>query len=199
MAGVKIATSFRSPYPFALPLVSGRFYDSSLNNGALTTGATKNNLYAIPFLIPAPITITAIGVETTIAASAGSLARLGVYKTDDDNWYPHVLVLDAGTIAIDAAAGFQSVSISLEIESGWHWFCLAQDNPATAATYRFQQAGNSLHVMSPASPGIPANAIYNVALYAGGGAGAVAAGFPRFFNYDAIGSSSNAPRLMIGV
>ena len=64
---------------------------------------TANRLYGRYVEIPRPMTIDRLAIEVVAAAGAGSLARLGVYAVGA-NMYPGALLLDAGTVLVDANA-----------------------------------------------------------------------------------------------
>lgn len=78
----------------------GRFYTpwTASTSSAIPAADT---LELLPFYVPAGAMLDRLGVDVTIAGTAGAVVRLGVY-TDDGNGRPDALLLDAGTVAATA-------------------------------------------------------------------------------------------------
>jgi len=107
-----------------------RWYSSAISVFAATTvgGLTKDVLRAVPFVVPKTITLDRIAMEITIAGTAGSVLRLGIYSSTDN--LPGALVLDAGTIACDSAT-FQSITINQQLTAGLYWLVFNHNSAAT--------------------------------------------------------------------
>lgn len=102
-----------------------------------------NYHYYLPLYIPRTMTFDRIGINVTIAASAGKSALLGFYH--HTNGRPAALKLDAGEVAIDSVA-LHRASIDLQLTPGdWWTFCVLEE----ACTLHKQEASYSF-------PGIPA-------------------------------------------
>lgn len=115
-----------------------------------TTTATPSTgeVYAVPIIIAKAITFVRIAVEVTAAATAGGLARLGIYA-DDGNGMPGALVLDAGTVATDGATGAKEITISQALGPGVYWLVV---NP-TVASATFRGSNNAYMLMLPVNTG----------------------------------------------
>jgi len=110
--------------------ISGRYYQTSLGVGALTTTAlAANTLYATPIFIPALNTYTGIALEITVA-SAGNF-RFGIYN--DGGGVPTSLVVDAGTLA-HTLTGSKESAISQALPPGWYWLALVASTTPTVRT-----------------------------------------------------------------
>lgn len=116
-------TRDRFPIPWMLPWATGRWY-ASPNHGTLSTGAfTAATVYAVPVYVPnsAGVTATSIGVEFTVAGTAGHTARFALYT--DREGYPEDLIVDGGSVAADPGVvpAFQAAVISQYLAQGWYW------------------------------------------------------------------------------
>lgn len=188
-----------------MPFVTGRFYSGSVQIGALSTATMGTSIYAIPIPIPHPVTVTSIGVESTVASSASGLLRFAIYNSDPVSCLPHIRRVDSGTVASDAT-GFLSASISVVLAAGWHW--LVASNYASPTTVTVRTHGNAqvsigaFQTSSIDSAQIPAQGIRIV-----NNSQIVNTGFPYYFFRGAYGNSSvtleatstQYPRIMIGV
>lgn len=127
-----------------------RWYTSATTVYTATTVAYgANSLRAMPFVVPKTITIDRIAMEITVAGSAGSLVRIGIY--DSSNALPLNLILDAGTIAGDSAT-FQSITINQTLVAGLYWLTWIS-NSATNITFR----GIPVSAGVPSILGVPSN------------------------------------------
>lgn len=117
---MSLLTSLVSPRPTpSVPkLRSGKLYSHPAQNSQGTVALSANVLYAVPLIIPEPTLLVKIGLETTIAAVGGSLARLGIY--DGSTGEPGALWLDAGTVAVDAIA-VTELTIALMLPPGYYF------------------------------------------------------------------------------
>jgi hypothetical protein len=92
--------------------------------------------YAMPIWIVGHGTLDRLGVEVTIAGTAGTLIRLGI-RGDDGSTRPGSVLLDAGTVAGDAITAGVELTVSLAVTPGLHWFtATAQSTGATLPTLR---------------------------------------------------------------
>lgn len=127
----------------ATPPASAYFYP--LSPGSSSTNAALGNdvLRLAPALLPA-VTIARLGTEITVAGSAGSTVRIGIYA-DNGSWGVGSLVLDAGTIPGDVV-GVAEVTLGspVSLPAGYYWIgAVVQGSPATQPTLRVL-GGNNL-------------------------------------------------------
>jgi hypothetical protein len=110
-----------------------RWYSSAIVPfTASTIALAKDQQRAMPFIVSKTITLDRIASEITIAGSAGSLVRLGIY--DDVNGIPTNLISDAGTIAGDSAT-FQSITINQTLSPGLYHL-VSFHNSSSSITFR---------------------------------------------------------------
>jgi len=86
---------------------------------------SPNNLYAIPFIVPAGGTLDKIKIYIS-TAGAGD-ARFGIYKaTSTTDLYPGDLITDCGTLSVAVVNTFPSITgLSISIgSSDLYWFVL---------------------------------------------------------------------------
>ena len=88
-------------------------------------GIAANRLYHEPFYVTTPITIDQMVIDVTVAGAGGTRARLGVYTADKD-WQPVNLVLDAGTVPVDAVA-LQTLAVTQNFSTGRYLKVLVSD------------------------------------------------------------------------
>lgn len=100
-------------------LKTGNYYFTASPNTSGSTTLGTGNLRLTPWPVPNTVTLTRIGAEVIAAGDAGCKFRLGIYA-DDGSGYPGALVLDAGTIAGDAATA-QEIVISQALSPGLYW------------------------------------------------------------------------------
>jgi len=121
-----------------------RWYSYNTTNLAVTTGAfAKDLLRAMPFVVSKTITIDRIGMEITVAGTAASVVRMGIYA--DLNNVPNALVLDAGTIAGDSAT-VQSITINQTLTPGLYWLTYIHNSTASI-TFRIFAIGATPSVL----------------------------------------------------
>jgi len=84
-----------------------------------------DTIYAIPFVVARALTIDRLGVDIMTAAAAGKVARLGIYL-DGTNLYPGALLLDAGTVTVDAT-GSRTITVSQALTKGLYWLGFVSD------------------------------------------------------------------------
>lgn len=191
------------PLPPAPAWVSGRFYDSFIFAAGTGTVAAGTNIFTLPFLVPNTVTVTAIGCEVTIAATASTVARFAIWDCGEQGW-PRSLLIDGSTVAVDAT-GFRSVTISRVLYPGLYWVSIAQQSAGTNATFR--SVNTSTHAISYADRDAPSGAGgMGISSFDSSGVYAVN-GFPaEFFVYTSGGFSNTivqpgtaCPRIMLGV
>ena len=91
-------------------------------------------VYYFPMLVETDITISGLTMQITTAAAAGKLAGLGIYNADTD-WQPTTLVVDAGTIAIDALA-VVTKSVTQFLPAGRYLLAFTSNENAVFRLYR---------------------------------------------------------------
>lgn len=198
-----VGRSYNPVYaPVALPWVAGRFYDSFITSGATTTVIPGLNCHVVPFLVPNTIVATALGIEVSGAATAGTTFRLALYTTDTYGM-PGTLIT-SGTCVADAT-GFQSVALSQQLQAGIVWGAIGQTSAAANATIRALPT-TPLHLANIANIGTLAATGYNAIVVGNTGDDFATFGFPKVFfkmgdnvlgvNFQA---SVAAARVMIGV
>jgi hypothetical protein len=82
-------------------------------------------IYAIPFVVSRAITIDRLAIWVKAAGAGGTVARLGIYA-DDGDCYPGALVVDAGTVAVDAIA-IVAATINQSLTKGLYWLVIVSD------------------------------------------------------------------------
>ena len=87
-----------------------------------TTLPALNTLWALPLVVPKTTKFDTITFRITTVASAGGVARAGIYR-DNGNTYPGVLIFDTGSIAVDAgAAKATTITSGLQVfQPGMYW------------------------------------------------------------------------------
>lgn len=94
-----------------------------------TAVLTADELYAMPFLVVRPMTISSLVVRIT-AADAGKSIRVGVYKAGT-NLYPGDLLKDFGTASV-ASTGTVTISATLAItDLGVNFLAIVSDGAPT--------------------------------------------------------------------
>lgn len=109
-----------------------RWYTQALNCSALgSLGYAANQIKYMPFVVSKTCTLDRLGVEVTIAGTAGSTVRIGIHRSVNN--LPDALVVDAGTILGDSAT-FQSINISTVLVPGLYFFTVNQSATITFRT-----------------------------------------------------------------
>lgn len=172
------------PYPFWLPLSSGRLCSTQLAAGAVTTLAVSaNTLYACPLFVAQAVTLSAIGIEVTSFA-AGNV-RLGLYY--DSAGAPGALLQDSGTVGTGTPNAFKSVATSQVLTSGWWWLAAVFD---ATPTVRAITTSQSLHILG-ASSGTDTN------IHTGVSVAFSYAALPNPFQAGSTLHTGNFPRIMV--
>lgn len=100
-----------------------------------TLSMAASTEYACPVFISGSGTLIRIGLEVTIAGTAGTVIRLGI-RGDNGTGQPGDLLLDAGAVAGDAVASVE-LTISTAVTPGLYWFtATAQSTGGTLPTVR---------------------------------------------------------------
>ena len=135
-----------------VPWTVGQWYCSPLCYQTRTLVPTTSELRLVPFYSgPDGVTIDKLDVCTTVVGSAGSVARLGIWKIDNQTrpfaWAAGTqwatLLTDAGTVATDSGTGSKPITLgTAQVIPAETWFAIgAAHQVATAATT--QVAGQS--------------------------------------------------------
>lgn len=191
------------PIPWVIPWATGRWYGNP-SGGTLSTGAiTSATVYAVPIFVPnsAGVTATSIGVEFTVAGTAGHTARFAIYE--DENGYPGDLIVDGGSVAADPGGvpAFQSATISQYLRQGWYW----TSGIIQTGTVRTTISNSHFSLMSRDGEGSVANnpngitatpAALTVTLWLGTGMPEV---FPSIYGITTGPVHGVTPRIMIGI
>lgn len=115
-------------------LRSGRYITTGW--GSRTTLAmVATTEYAHPILISSYGLIVRIGLEVTVAGTAGTVIRLGIRA--DEGGLPGTLLLDAGTVAGDGIASVEATVSYNVVKPGVYWLtATAQSTGGTLPTVR---------------------------------------------------------------
>lgn len=122
-------------------LVSGTYYITSSNTG--TTQATVTTTGAVsylPFLVERTTTFDRIACRTSTTITGTSTVRLGIYN--NSNKQPTTVLLDAGTVSVNASATIYSITINQTLNPGWYW--LAHVVNSTTGTHSFIQVADAI-------------------------------------------------------
>jgi hypothetical protein len=118
----------------ARPYIVGNFYGPARIVGG-TASSTGGFVRCIPFIPTHSFTADRILLYST-TASAGAKARLGIYDSDGANSLPRTLLLDAGEVALDVAAGDRLATISYAFAAGrLYWLAENHNGSYTFAHY----------------------------------------------------------------
>lgn len=110
---------------------------------ATTLSCGANLLKGAPIFLTRARTFDRIAIEVTTQASAGNLARLGIYRLDA-NWAA-TLVLDAGTVAIDSL-GVKEITINQTLSPGTYMLAVL---PQASVTLRsFSSLYPGMHILA---------------------------------------------------
>lgn len=124
-------------------------YKSTAGSAASSIIPTNGQIRLVPFWLPRTALIDRIGCEIAAVGTAGSLARLGIY-TSDDQGLPSTLVGDYGQINA-TTLGFKELAINQELVEGLYWFtAVPQGAPTTDPTFR-ALSGTDTHLFTATS------------------------------------------------
>jgi hypothetical protein len=131
------------------PLAVGRYYSPSEDVTVGTLTMVLNRMWAVPFNVGRQVTLDRIGLEVTVAGTAGNVIRLGIYDTQAG--LPGNRILDAGTVPGDAIATPEIV-INQALSPGLYWLAaVSQIQPV--GDVRALGAVSSSYVGHTANPG----------------------------------------------
>ena len=133
-----------NPFNFMQPALPtdgytcGVFNTHVVHTTAASAVLTDTSIWAVPMVIGRTLVIKAMAVVVE-TLDAGNFARLGLYY--DLNGLPGALLVDAGTVALDAT-GFVATSnfTNREIPPGLYWGAVVSDSAATAKIRPIAQA-----------------------------------------------------------
>jgi len=108
---------------------TGNYFDSWLFTNQIVEAVVADTIYTSPFIVARDLTIDRLAIQVTTGAAGGAIARLGIYN-NGTNCYPGTLVLDAGTVAVDAAA-VVAATINQALTKGLYWMVIVSDNTPT--------------------------------------------------------------------
>ena len=99
---------------------SGRLYVGAriVSGATVALGLVTDSLRAVPFHVPAPMSLDALVLEVSTAGSAGSKVRPGIYNVDS-SLYPTSLVVDGGDLATDTTGG-KTALITATLQPGYY-------------------------------------------------------------------------------
>lgn len=114
-------------HPLSRPLIetghTNVYFMAGWNYRAVTTQIFNNNtLWMVPVQQSSSVTVDRIAIQVTSGASAGSVARLGIYGTSVQSnglVVPNTLELDAGVVAIDST-GRKEITIDHDLAAGYY-------------------------------------------------------------------------------
>lgn len=134
-------------------------YTQATNSTALTAtgGLTKDLQWGVPFIVTNDCVMDRLGIEITIAGTAGSLSRLGIYN-DNGNNSPSTLLLDAGTVANDSAT-LQLITINQALPAGLYWLSFVMNSNASPTFRTVPVAGTNNTLGLPTTAGANHNTI----------------------------------------
>lgn len=133
-----------------LGLLAAHYY-SAPGTVVSNVDATDGDLHAHPIFIPEPALFDRIGVVTSQAGGAGSIARCAIYTTQDG--YPDRLLVDGGNLDVTTAAGLKVATIAAALDRGWYWLVTLITAPhATKPRFEALTSGHGyLGIPAPAT------------------------------------------------
>ena len=121
-------------------LASGTYYTTSSNTGSTqATVTTTGTVSYLPFLVERTTTFDRIACRTSTTITGTSTVRLGIYNNSDKK--PTTVLLDAGTVSVNATSTIFSITINQTLNPGWYW--LAHVVNSTTGTHSFIQVADS--------------------------------------------------------
>jgi hypothetical protein len=88
----------------------------------------------LPIYISATNTFDRILTRTQASQTGSYNVRLGIYNNDSSTAKPSTVVLDAGTVVVNAASASFEITISQSLASGWYWLAMCVQSTNTAGT-----------------------------------------------------------------
>lgn len=127
-----VAQSYIEDIRHLASVVPGPYQISTLWVGGIDRTTTSNawasgDCFLQPYFFNNVAQISNLGVWCTSAGTAGSKARLGLYReANDDGSAGLTLINDAGQVAVDATgARTAALSGNTYVGPGWYWFACA--------------------------------------------------------------------------
>lgn len=115
-------------------LASGTYYTTSSNTGTLANATTTTGTVSyLPFLVERTTTFDRIACKTATSITGTSTVRLGIYN--NSNKQPTTVLLDAGTVSVNATSTIFSITINQTLNPGWYW--LAHVVNSTTGSHTF--------------------------------------------------------------
>lgn len=154
--------------------ISGQYYFcNSYVAPSTSTGLSFNAFRCSPWVVHAPITITRLFAEHTLAQTGTSL-RLGIYTHSPSTGLPGSLLLDAGTIDTSAAAAVHELTVSQALPPGMYWVGGACQGSGTSPTVRVGNPnGSCVGWGIPLGSSLPTAGLSTLAVAAAGVSGAL--------------------------
>lgn len=122
-------------------LASGTYYTTSSNTGTTAaTVTTTGTVSYLPFLVERTTTFDRIACRTATTITGTSTVRLGIYN--NSNKQPTTVLLDAGTVSVNATATTYPITINQTLNPGWYW--LAHVVNSTTGTHSFLQVADAI-------------------------------------------------------
>ena len=122
-------------------LASGTYYTTASNTGSTqATVTTTGTVSYLPFLVERTTTFDRIACRTTTTITGTSTVRLGIYNNSDKR--PTTVLLDAGTVSVNATSTVYSITINQTLNPGWYW--LAHVVNSTTGTHSFLQVADAI-------------------------------------------------------
>lgn len=111
--------------PLLIPITSGNYIKSQMS--ALSQAAVpQNTTHYIPIYLTGT-TYDRISFRTGASQSGSSTVRLGIYNVDSNN-KPSTLVLDAGTVAANAASTLFEITINQTLTAGYYYLAICSQS-----------------------------------------------------------------------
>jgi hypothetical protein len=116
-----------------LKYASGMYYKTAMTANNASTISNQRTYYE-PIYISATTSIDRLAIQTASTFSGNATVRLGIYN--ETNGLPSTLLLDAGTVAPNAASTNYEITISQSLSPGFYFVAFCQQGTApTAANY----------------------------------------------------------------
>lgn len=165
---------------------AGSYYSTN-DNGRSTSSITLNSLQIVPLDCPLGGRIDTLGLEVTVAATAGGVIRFGAY-TANAAGLPTNLIGDYGTID-STTTGTKSLSVTQTFSDTRVWLCIV----AQVANCTVRSIGSAVDRRVPVSSLASAtgsNGI-NGLTYAG-----VTGALPSTLTAGSLGLSTQSPAIV---
>lgn len=98
---------------------SGRYYSGPGAGIGGATTFTNQRQFFTPFHVQKATAFNQIMVNCTVIGNSTAVVRLGIYN-DNGSGTPGTLVVDGGTVAVDATTGQKTVTINQTL-AGFYW------------------------------------------------------------------------------